>query len=120
MRYASADNFLKAAVYPGCARCLLREEAAAALGRVQASLEADGLGLLMWDCYRPPAVQQAMGKIVPGGAGRSGERDRDKNRARLRAAMEAEGFIQRGGLQRVADRRKTALRRVNTRPSMRR
>lgn len=65
MRYTQPENFLKKAVYPACARCVLREETAAAVARVQASLEKEGLSLVMWDCYRPPAVQKAMWKIVP-------------------------------------------------------
>lgn len=64
LRYATADNFMKAAVYP-CARCLLRRPAAEALARAQASLAARGLGLQVWDCYRPPAVQKRMWSLVP-------------------------------------------------------
>lgn len=64
LRYASADNFLKEAVYP-CGRCLLRRPAAEALARAQAALAARGLGLRVWDCYRPPAVQQKMWALVP-------------------------------------------------------
>jgi D-alanyl-D-alanine dipeptidase len=64
MRYAQPDNFLHRAVYP-CARCLLRPEAAKDLSRVQASLEKAGYGLKVWDCYRPPAVQREMWKLVP-------------------------------------------------------
>lgn len=65
MRYAAADNFLHAAVYPACARCLLREDAAKGIAKAQAALEAEGYGLKLWDCYRPPAVQVAMWKIEP-------------------------------------------------------
>ncbi len=64
MRYATPDNFLHAAVYP-CTRCLLRRPVAEALARAQKSLEAQGLGLRVWDCYRPPEVQQQMWKLVP-------------------------------------------------------
>lgn len=64
MRYATADNFLGRAVYP-CARCLLAEEAAQALARVETALEAQGLHLKLWDCYRPPAVQAEMWKLRP-------------------------------------------------------
>lgn len=63
MRYAGPDNFLKKTVYP-CARCLLRKDAAEAVARAQAALEKEGYGLLLWDCYRPLAVQREMWKIV--------------------------------------------------------
>jgi D-alanyl-D-alanine dipeptidase len=54
LRYASADNFVGARVdgYEA-ARCLLSEPAARALAAVQADLAADGLGLVVFDCYRP-------------------------------------------------------------------
>ena len=54
MRYAGNDNFTGAPV-PGYAanRCYLLRPAAEALARVQASLRADGLGLRVYDCYRP-------------------------------------------------------------------
>jgi D-alanyl-D-alanine dipeptidase len=54
MRYAGRDNFTGAPV-PGYAanRCYLLRPAAEALARVQAGLRADGLGLRVYDCYRP-------------------------------------------------------------------
>jgi zinc D-Ala-D-Ala dipeptidase len=64
MRYATANNFLKAAVYPA-ARCLLRAPVAQALKAAQADLRTQGLGLKMYDCYRPLSVQRAMWKILP-------------------------------------------------------
>jgi D-alanyl-D-alanine dipeptidase len=64
LRYATADNFLREAVYP-CGRCLLRRPAAEALARAQAALAEKGLGLRVWDCYRPPAVQRKMWALVP-------------------------------------------------------
>jgi zinc D-Ala-D-Ala dipeptidase len=64
MRYATANNFLKAPVYP-VARCLLRAPVAQALKAVQADLRAQGLGLKLYDCYRPLSVQSAMWKILP-------------------------------------------------------
>jgi zinc D-Ala-D-Ala dipeptidase len=61
MRYRNADNFTGArlAGYEGN-RALMRREAAEALARVQASLKADGLGLLVWDAYRPVRATLAM------------------------------------------------------------
>jgi D-alanyl-D-alanine dipeptidase len=64
MRYATPDNFTGVALYPA-ARCLLRGEVAARLVRVQHRLGNDGLGLLVWDCYRPFRVQQRLWKLVP-------------------------------------------------------
>jgi D-alanyl-D-alanine dipeptidase len=54
MRYAGAQNFLGRPVRGyGAPRCLLTRPAAAALGRVQRELFAFGVGLLLYDCYRP-------------------------------------------------------------------
>jgi D-alanyl-D-alanine dipeptidase len=64
IRYATADNFTGAAVYP-VARALLRYEAAQALLAVQAELRREGLGLLIWDAYRPLSVQRAFWALVP-------------------------------------------------------
>ncbi len=64
IRYARVDNFTGVAVYPA-ARCLLRRDAAERLARVQRRLEVDGFGLLVWDCYRPFAVQERFWSLVP-------------------------------------------------------
>jgi len=54
LRYASANNFVGEPIdgYEA-ARCLLSEPAARALGAAQADLAGSGLGLVVWDCYRP-------------------------------------------------------------------
>jgi D-alanyl-D-alanine dipeptidase len=54
LRYAGSNNFVGAPV-EGYERptCLLTEPAARALARVQRDLAADGLGLRVFDCYRP-------------------------------------------------------------------
>jgi D-alanyl-D-alanine dipeptidase len=61
MRYATANNFTGAPL-PGyeANRALLRREAAAALARVQGRLEAQGLGLKVFDAYRPVRATLAM------------------------------------------------------------
>jgi zinc D-Ala-D-Ala dipeptidase len=61
LRYATANNFTGAPL-PGYAagRALLRREAAAALGRVQARLRSQGLGLRVFDAYRPVRASRAM------------------------------------------------------------
>lgn len=54
MRYARAGNFVGQPVdgYE-TAKCLLSRPAAEALAAVQAGLRDQGLGLLVFDCYRP-------------------------------------------------------------------
>jgi D-alanyl-D-alanine dipeptidase len=64
LRYATERNFTKKKLYP-VARCLLRREVAEALARVQRALSARGLGLEVWDCYRPLAIQRALWALVP-------------------------------------------------------
>ncbi|HXU02483.1 MAG TPA: M15 family metallopeptidase [Polyangia bacterium] len=54
MRYASADNFVGRPVRGYRAdRCLLTNEAARALAAVQRDVASFGLGLKVYDCYRP-------------------------------------------------------------------
>jgi zinc D-Ala-D-Ala dipeptidase len=64
MRYATANNFLKEAVYPE-ATCLLRSATAHKLAAVQADLAKRNLGLKVFDCYRPLSVQRRMWAILP-------------------------------------------------------
>jgi D-alanyl-D-alanine dipeptidase len=64
LRYATAENFTGVAIYP-VARCLLRPEVAQRLVHVQRRLREEGLGLLVWDCYRPLAVQERFWELVP-------------------------------------------------------
>lgn len=54
MRYARDLNFTGGPV-PGyeAAECLLLTPVAQALARVETQLAAQGLGLIVWDCYRP-------------------------------------------------------------------
>ena len=61
VRYAGANNFTGARL-PGydAPRALLRREVAVALGRVQARLRTGGLGLLVFDGYRPVRATLAM------------------------------------------------------------
>jgi zinc D-Ala-D-Ala dipeptidase len=64
VRYATTRNFTKVKLYP-VARCLLRRDAAERLARVQKELAAHGVGLKVWDCYRPFSVQRHLWKLVP-------------------------------------------------------
>lgn len=64
IRYATPDNFTHVAVYPA-ARCYLRTDVAKRLSRVQADLEKQGLGLKVFDCYRPFSIQKKFWALVP-------------------------------------------------------
>ena len=76
IRYASADNFVGRPL-PGydAAECVLRRDAALALKRVQADLAAAGLGLKVYDCYRPARAVRAMAQWANDrGSGRATKR----------------------------------------------
>lgn len=64
IRYATPDNFMKEPLYPE-ARCLLRREVAEKLSRVEQNLEKKGLGLKVFDGYRPLSVQKKMWARFP-------------------------------------------------------
>lgn len=64
IRYATADNFTQTKIYD-CPRCLLRPDAAKALVRAHKALQKKGLGLKMFDCYRPRPYQQRLWDKVP-------------------------------------------------------
>jgi zinc D-Ala-D-Ala dipeptidase len=59
IRYATSNNFLGFPVYDRAA-CYLHKEVAEALNEVQIELESLGLGLKVFDGYRPLHVQQLM------------------------------------------------------------
>jgi zinc D-Ala-D-Ala dipeptidase len=65
IRYATANNFVGQPVYSS-ARCFLREEVAHKLDRIQKRCEARGLGLKVFDGYRPHFVQQVFWDLMPG------------------------------------------------------
>jgi len=65
LRYATPDNFMGLAVYPPDARCLLRAPVAERLARAADRLRARGFRLLLWDCFRPLAVQREMWRRFP-------------------------------------------------------
>lgn len=64
IRYATTNNFLKRKLYP-VARCVLRGAAASRLSQVQKDLAKKGLGLKVYDCYRPLSVQKQMWQALP-------------------------------------------------------
>ena len=59
IRYATANNFMKQPLYP-VAKAYLRAPAATALQNVQRELAARGLGIKVFDAYRPYRVTEAM------------------------------------------------------------
>lgn len=67
LRYNSDDNFLKQNVYRafGLDRCYVHPDLATKLQQLVPLLTAQRLRLVLWDCYRPLAVQRAMWKLVP-------------------------------------------------------
>jgi zinc D-Ala-D-Ala dipeptidase len=64
IRYATPDNFTKAALYPA-AVCWLSPKAAKALAKVARDLRSDGLRLKAFDCYRPLSIQRKLWALVP-------------------------------------------------------
>ena len=65
LKYATADNFLKQAVYE-CGECYLRKNTAEALVKANEEFKQLGYRIKLYDCYRPLDVQKKMWKILPG------------------------------------------------------
>ncbi|MEE1266629.1 MAG: M15 family metallopeptidase, partial [Akkermansia sp.] len=55
LKYCGNDNFVGRPIdgYTGGKRAILRKDAAQAVLKAQQELETKGLGLLIWDAYRP-------------------------------------------------------------------
>lgn len=64
LRYASTNNFLSETFYDA-ARALLQRPVADAVARVHQSLRASGLGLTVFDAYRPWYVTKAFWDATP-------------------------------------------------------
>jgi D-alanyl-D-alanine dipeptidase len=64
IRYATADNFVGRPVYPE-ARAFLQLPAAKALVRVHRKLKRRGLGLVIFDGYRPWSITKLFWEVVP-------------------------------------------------------
>jgi D-alanyl-D-alanine dipeptidase len=64
LKYATEDNFTKKKLYDSNT-CFLKRSAAIKLDAVQKELERMNLGLKVWDCYRPLAVQRTLWQILP-------------------------------------------------------
>lgn len=67
MKYNSTDNFLKKNTYKdfGIESCYLLPEVYEKIQALSPVLKAEKLKLVIYDCYRPLEVQQAMWKIMP-------------------------------------------------------
>jgi D-alanyl-D-alanine dipeptidase len=63
IRYATRYNFTGQVLYP-MAEAWVHRDVAAALQRVQKELAKEGLGLKIYDCYRPLSVQQKMWDLI--------------------------------------------------------
>lgn len=63
MKYATADNFLKAKVYD-CGECFLRLKTVNALIAANKKFIEKGYKIKIFDCYRPLDIQKKMWKIV--------------------------------------------------------
>lgn len=63
IRYATKYNFTGSPLYP-VAKAWLKDHAALALQKVQQELEKEGLGLKVYDGYRPPSVQRKMWDLI--------------------------------------------------------
>lgn len=65
LRYATRHNFTRQRMYPaGTKICFLRKPAALALQRVEAQLRPLGLGLKIYDAYRPFAVTVKFWELI--------------------------------------------------------
>lgn len=64
IRYATDSNFVGQVMYD-CPRCFLRPAAARAVVDAHRELQTEGLGLKMFDCYRPRDVQWKLWEIYP-------------------------------------------------------
>jgi D-alanyl-D-alanine dipeptidase len=68
IRYAGSDNFVGRPLPGyGATECVLRRDVALALKQVQADLAAAGLGLKVYDCYRPTRAVRAMAQWASDG-----------------------------------------------------
>ena len=64
IRYATADNFVGRAVYPE-ARAFLQSVAAEGVVRVHRGLAKYGLGIVVYDAYRPWSISKLFWEVVP-------------------------------------------------------
>ncbi|HRK15196.1 MAG TPA: M15 family metallopeptidase [Prosthecobacter sp.] len=60
LRYATAANVTGRPLYTRDMPCLLRRSTAVKLAAAQARLQEEGLGLKIWDAWRPPEAHQRL------------------------------------------------------------
>lgn len=65
LKYATKENFTGKRMYPPETReSFLRQPVASALGQIAKELEANGLGIWVWDAYRPYHVTVAFWELI--------------------------------------------------------
>jgi len=64
IRYATTNNFTGQQLYTS-SKCFLRQATAEKLARVQSELRPMGLGVKVYDGYRPLSVQRKMWQVYP-------------------------------------------------------
>lgn len=64
LKYATNDNFTGVVIYPFL-KCYLLKEVALHLQNVQNELQTMGLGLKIWDGFRPLSAQWKLWELVP-------------------------------------------------------
>lgn len=64
LRYAGNNNFMKKKLYPPLTTTFLRKPAADSLAKIQTQLKEMGLGLKIFDAYRPYSVTRIMWEPV--------------------------------------------------------
>ncbi|MFC4296711.1 D-alanyl-D-alanine dipeptidase [Castellaniella hirudinis] len=65
LAYATPDNLTGQAVYAAGAHCALRPVAADCLHRAVCAARRAGLGLIVYDAYRPAAAQAVFWRLLP-------------------------------------------------------
>jgi zinc D-Ala-D-Ala dipeptidase len=64
IRYASENNFTGKVIYD-CPACFMQKDAAKALALAQETAQKKGLGLKIFDCYRPQEYQYRLWEAFP-------------------------------------------------------
>jgi len=64
LKYATTDNFVDEKMY-ACGRCFLRPAVADLILEAQQQLQAQNMGLKLFDCYRPKPIQEKLWAKVP-------------------------------------------------------
>ena len=67
LRYATARNIVRRAIYPADMPALLRPQVAAQLAKAQGILRESHYGLKVWDAYRPNSAHEQLWRLAPNG-----------------------------------------------------